>query len=122
MTQSSSLARLNGDRPNQPANQGRIDEAVAEILAHRAVIDQAKGMLSVIYDIDDREAFDVLRWRSQTTNTKLRALAEQLIVDFRSVHASPRLPPKSIYDDLLLTAHERVAQPRDRSAMRAHAG
>ena len=35
-----------------------------------------------VYQID--AAFDVLRWRSQETNVKLRALAEQLLVDVRT--------------------------------------
>jgi ABC-type uncharacterized transport system substrate-binding protein len=90
-------------------DEDRIRIAIAQAMEHRAVIEQAKGMLSVIYDIDDQAAFDVLRWRSQTTNTKLRALARQLIADFRSVRSALNSPSTSRYDALLLTAHERVA-------------
>jgi ANTAR domain/PAS fold len=94
--------------PTMADIEDRVTETVAEITSARAVIDQAKGMLSVIYDITGETAFAVLRWRSQVTNTKLRALAEQLIVDFRSVNTCPTLPPRATYDRLLLTGHERI--------------
>lgn len=96
--------------PTKSDIEDRVTETVAEIASARAVIDQAKGMLSVIYDITGDTAFAVLRWRSQVTNTKLRALAEQLIVDFRSVNTCPVLPPRTTYDRLLLTGHERVVR------------
>jgi hypothetical protein len=92
------------------AHHDPVGQAIAEAVAHRAVIEQAKGMLSVVYGLDDFAAFDVLRWRSQTTNTKLRALAAQLIADFRAAHRSSSPPPRAVYDDLLLTVHERVGR------------
>ena len=86
-----------------------VTAAVAtDAFATRAVIEQAKGMLGAVYGIDGDAAFDVLRWRSQTTNTKLRALAQQLIVDFRSVSTESVPSARSTYDRLLLTGHERV--------------
>jgi AmiR/NasT family two-component response regulator len=57
---------------------------VAEISENRAPIEQAKGVLMYVYQIDADAAFDLLRWRSQETNVKLRALAEQLLVDVRT--------------------------------------
>jgi hypothetical protein len=89
------------------ADEARITEKVAEIAASRAVIEQAKGMLAAVYGLDGEAAFAVLRWRSQVTNSKLRAIAAQLIVDFREV-SSTRLPSRSTYDKLLLSVHERV--------------
>jgi len=62
-----------------------ITKAVAEITERRAVIEQAKGVLMVIYNIDADAAFELLKWRSQQTNTKLRVLAEQLMMDFPSL-------------------------------------
>lgn len=56
-----------------------IDEQVAEITSTRAAIEQAKGMLMAVYGISADRAFDVLVWRSQETNVKLRGLAEQLL-------------------------------------------
>ncbi|MGA9674213.1 MAG: ANTAR domain-containing protein [Mycobacterium sp.] len=62
-----------------------ITKAVAEIIEHRAVIEQAKGVLMAVYSIDAQAAFDLLRWGSQHTNTKLRVMAEQLTTGFRSL-------------------------------------
>jgi len=56
-----------------------LDTAVADFSTHRAVIEQAKGMLMLIYNIPADRAFDIVRWRSQHTNIKLRSLCEQLI-------------------------------------------
>jgi hypothetical protein len=85
-----------------------VTEAVAEIAEARGVIEQAKGMLMVIYRIGADSAFELLKWRSQETNTKLRELAEQIARDFLDLRYGEELPPRSAYDRLLLTAHHRV--------------
>lgn len=87
----------------------KLDDAVAEITERRSVIDEVKGMLMLIYRIGDEKAFELLRWRSQITNTKLRLLAQQLLDDFTSVVYDEVLPTRSTFDGLLLTAHERCA-------------
>jgi AmiR/NasT family two-component response regulator len=43
------------------------------------VIEQAKGMLMLAYGLGAVAAFDLLRWRSQETNVKLRRLARQIV-------------------------------------------
>jgi hypothetical protein len=85
-----------------------VTAAVAEIAENRATIDQAKGMLMLIYRVDADAAFDLLKWRSQETNVKLRILAEQLLTDFGELTYEETLPSRSTFDHLLLTAHERV--------------
>jgi hypothetical protein len=85
-----------------------VTAAVAEIAEHRAPIEQAKGMLMLIYRISADTAFEVLRWRSQETNVKLRLLAEQLAAEFLALAYDESLPHRSTYDQLLLSAHERV--------------
>src|ERR1700733_11561145 len=65
------------------AREDLISERVAEITQHRAVIEQAKGMLMLVYGLDDEAAFDLLRWRSQSGNVKLRRVAEKIIENFR---------------------------------------
>ena len=62
-----------------------ISAAVAEIAENTAVIDQAKGMLISLYGVDEQTAFDTLRRHSQNTNIKLRALAEQLVSNYRAL-------------------------------------
>jgi PAS domain S-box-containing protein len=78
------------------AREATISEAVAEFAEHRAAIEQAKGVLMYIYRIDSAAAFDLLKWRSQETNTKLRTLAEQLLADVHTLkQTTPQIAPPS---------------------------
>lgn len=86
----------------QEAYEERISDAVAEVERRRAVIEQAKGMLGLVYGLDDAAAFELLKWRSQDMNVKLRDIAERVVVGFRAV-SMPDLPPRSVYDEILMT-------------------
>jgi D-serine dehydratase len=92
-----------------------VTAKLAEITEQRASIEQAKGMLMLIYGISDNAAFELLKWLSQEANVKLRPLAVQIAEDFRGV--GPTLTSQSEFDHLLLTAHSRInradAQPVD---------
>ena len=90
------------------AHNERVSEAVAQIAEARSGIEQAKGMLMVIYRINADSAFELLKWRSQETNTKLRVLAEQIAKDFLDLPYDEVLPARGVYDRLLLTSHLRV--------------
>ena len=57
----------------------------ARFVEDRAVIEEAKGVLMAVYSVDAEGAFDLLKWGSEHTGTKLRAVAEQLITGFRSL-------------------------------------
>ncbi|MFF0487820.1 PAS and ANTAR domain-containing protein [Nocardia sp. NPDC004068] len=84
-----------------------IDEILPDMVASRAPIEQAKGILSMIYELDSDQAFAVLKWRSQHTNVKIRELALQLVHDAR--HLEPnRAGLRMRFDHVLLTVHERV--------------
>jgi len=87
-----------------------VEDAIADFTEHRALIEQAKGILMMTYGIPAERAFDILVWRSQETNTKLRKLASQLIADFT---AELQVPAgiRERADHLLLTAHHRVRAP-----------
>jgi hypothetical protein len=87
--------------------QEALDEALPDLFEARAVIEQAKGLVMGIYRVSAEQAFGVLRWRSQETNTKLRALAKQLLTEMTT------LPPasadvQSAFDHLLLTVDQRI--------------
>ncbi|HEU0192235.1 MAG TPA: PAS and ANTAR domain-containing protein [Mycobacterium sp.] len=75
------------------AATSRVDRA-------RAVIEQAKGLLMVGYDISAERAFDILVWRSQEANIKVRDLADRLLSAFAG-----RLPSEVVteLDHTLLT-------------------
>jgi hypothetical protein len=92
--------------PYEQARDDAMSAKVAEISENRAGIEQAKGMLMLIYGISGTAAFELLKWLSQEANVKLRPLAEQIAQDFRN--AGLPLNTQSEFDHLLLTAHERV--------------
>ena len=82
--------------------QQHITEALREITDHRSVIDQAKGMLMVIYDLTAPEAFELLKWRSQNDNVKLRVVAEQLCTQLPALARNRVENLRSACDDALM--------------------
>lgn len=62
-----------------------ISAKVAEITGRRGVIDRTKGMLMLIYGIDEDAAFNMLRSLSQSGNMKLGALAQRIAEDFSAL-------------------------------------
>lgn len=97
------------------AHEDIISARLAEITEHRAVIEQAKGMLMLVYGLDDEAAFDLLRWRSQSSNVKLRRLAEKIVEDFRAVR-DDGITSRSAFDHALLTLDEGVGSDGDDKA------
>ncbi|MDH6288019.1 PAS and ANTAR domain-containing protein [Rhodococcus opacus] len=84
-----------------------VDDIVDELEKSRAIIEQAKGVLMVVYGISAERAFDVLTWRSQQTNTKVRALAAQFVHDLTAQANTPSDFRRRV-EQLLLTVHERI--------------
>ncbi|MCD2157981.1 PAS and ANTAR domain-containing protein [Rhodococcus cerastii] len=78
-----------------------VDEVVAEINSSRGSIEQAKGMLMLVYGITADRAFDVLTWRSQETNVKVRDVAEQLLARVASEFHVPSTL-RTQFDHLIL--------------------
>ncbi|MGD9619194.1 MAG: PAS and ANTAR domain-containing protein [Mycolicibacterium sp.] len=94
--------------PTTEATKAFVTDALSEITENRSAIEQVKGMLMLIYRVDAQTAFELLRWRSQETNVKLRLLAERLLSDFAGLSYDEQMPPRAAFDHLLLTAHQRV--------------
>ena len=61
------------------ALQSDITTVVSEVAASRARIEQAKGVLMAAYGLSAERAFDILVWRSQETNIKLRDFAARFL-------------------------------------------
>ena len=96
--------------PTRPdVHSKEFSAAVAEIAENRAAIERAKGMLMLVYRVDAVAAFELLKWRSQETAVKLRTLAEQLLADLTAQTYDETLPPRAMFDHLLLTAHHRIS-------------
>ncbi|MFI9452544.1 PAS and ANTAR domain-containing protein [Amycolatopsis sp. NPDC052450] len=81
-----------------------LNETLPELLEARAAIEQAKGALMLVYGINAEQAFHVLQWRSQETNTKLRVLAEKLAAALSTLGGGPA-DQRTRFDHLLLTIH-----------------
>jgi hypothetical protein len=81
-------------------------EQLADVVADRAIIEQARGMLMLIFDIDADQAFDLLRTQSQTANVKLRTLARHLTEQFRARSADKRMLGQTDYEEMLLSASQ----------------
>lgn len=93
----------------RPAEEA-ITAKVAAIAERRGVIDQTKGMLMLVYGIDDTAAFNLLKSLSQVRNIKLALLAQQIAHDFCQLGAQG-IAARIAFDELLLTAHERLSDP-----------
>jgi PAS domain S-box-containing protein len=94
--------------PEEQARQDQMTADLRRISEQRSAIEQAKGMLMMVYNVDEAAAFELLKWRSQETNIKLRRLAEQITADFLGARHDGTMPPQSVYDNLFLTAHQRA--------------
>ncbi|MDV7198292.1 GAF and ANTAR domain-containing protein [Rhodococcus kroppenstedtii] len=96
---------LSADERAQQA--ARRVEGYAAAMESRAAIEQAKGALMIALGVTADKAFDLLLWRSQTTNVKVRDLAEQFVDDLATLDAAPG----AFADELgkvLMTVHRRV--------------
>lgn len=103
------------DASPESAQEDLVTARLAEIKENRAGIEQAKGMLMLVYRISDDAAFNLLKWLSQEANVKLRLLAEQIIEDFPAAG----LPLNTQeFDHLLLTAHQRIRRENGRPVKR----
>lgn len=95
------------------ARRQALDDSLPELFEARAAIEQAKGALMLVYRISADAAFEILLWRSQQTNTKLRALANQIVAELDTLRYQPDSLRRE-FDHLLLTVHNRVGTPRER--------
>jgi PAS domain S-box-containing protein len=87
--------------PDEREHQDQMDAQLAVIAEDRAVIEQAKGVLIAAYGITANRAFEVLVWRSQETNVKIRELASRFTAAMSGSHLSTE--SRSQIDHALLT-------------------
>ena len=64
-----------------------VAASIQRALQTRAPIEQAKGMLMAIHQIDADQAFDLLRRQSQDTNVPLRTVAADLVQQLSATSA-----------------------------------
>ncbi|MEB3983579.1 PAS and ANTAR domain-containing protein [Mycobacterium sp. 663a-19] len=95
-------------RDSEPKDSEAVITArVAEIAERRGAIDQTKGMLMLVYGIDEDAAFNLLKTLSQVHNLKLAVIAQQIADDFSAL-GQHHIASRSKFDQALLTAHQRA--------------
>lgn len=77
-----------------------ITTVLTKVAASRARIEQAKGVLMAVYGISAERAFDILVWRSQEANLKLRDLAANFL---KAIEGKASSQTMSHVDHALLT-------------------
>ncbi|MFF0492319.1 PAS and ANTAR domain-containing protein [Nocardia sp. NPDC003482] len=82
-----------------------VNETLPELVAARAVVEQAKGVLMRIYRIRADQALRILQWRADETGVSLHALAAQLIAELDTLEPPPP-GVQNAFDHLLLTVHQ----------------
>jgi hypothetical protein len=87
--------------PDEREQQDLMTAQLAAIAESRAVVEQAKGVLMAVYGITGDRAFEILVWRSQETNLKLREVASRFVDAISASHLSPE--SRSHVDHTLLT-------------------
>ncbi len=96
------------------SDEQRITEALQAITARRAVIEQAKGMLMLVYGVDADAAFDVLRKQSQDHNVKLNLVAEQVMKDLVELSRAKGPMRQLALGGLIGTASQRIKHSAER--------
>jgi PAS domain S-box-containing protein len=94
--------------PVEQLREDMVTARVGEVTQHRGPIEHVKGMLMLIYGIDDNAAFELLTWLSQEHNIKLRLLAERLCTDLRAA-AARGIISRQVFDHTLVTAPQDIA-------------
>lgn len=80
--------------------QSDITAAMTDMVESRAIIEQAKGILKAAYSIEDDRAFEILKWRSQTTQKKLKDVAARFVKSATATELSDK--SITVIDQLLL--------------------
>lgn len=96
--------------------QTSITEVLDTITEHRAVINQAMGMLMLRHGVTASQAFDVLTALSQHANVKLRTIAQRF-VDRVAAATVLNGEDGDRFDDILRSLHLSEPSPHQASAL-----
>lgn len=91
------------------AVDSELDDAVDDFVDHRAVIEQAKGVLVQIYSVDADTAWSLLRAFSTDTNRKVRDIARVLVEaasDDRTPAKHRALSAERMLERMYVDSHE----------------
>ncbi|MBF6192372.1 ANTAR domain-containing protein [Nocardia sp. NPDC019323] len=88
------------EQPRPPSDADRF-----AFEAGRAVIEQAKGMLMLVYGIGEQQAFALLRSCSQHTNVRLRELAGRILTELPTAGGQAPKAPIRVELNRILAGH-----------------
>jgi hypothetical protein len=83
-------------------------DQVDQIIADRAAIEQATGILMFVYGIEGDHAFELLRSHSRAAQVKVRLFADKIVNDVSALTLRERVDLPSACTKLLLAVHERA--------------
>jgi hypothetical protein len=92
----------------------QVSAAVSHIIERRAVIEQTKGMLMLLYGVDADAAFEMLVRQSQQHNVKVYLIAEQILKDLLELFQAHPPARRVDTDRVLLAAHQRIIHVAER--------
>ena len=98
------------------AVNAELETAVLQFVGHRAVIEQAKGVLMQLYSVDAETAWALLRTFSADTNQKVRDIAEVLVAaarDDRTPTKHGRASAHHMLDHLYDAPLQEASRPAD---------
>ncbi|MFC8527192.1 ANTAR domain-containing protein [Nocardia sp. NPDC057227] len=85
-----------------------VDEALPRMVAAGAAVEQAVGMLRLVYAIPAAKAREILAWRAEETGVPVSDFAARLCAAVTGDGLAAPTPVRSRVDDLLLRAHDRI--------------
>lgn len=85
-----------------------LDEALPRMVAAGAAIEQAVGMLHLVYGVTAAKARALLAWRAEETGLPVGEFAARLCAAVGGDGVAASAEMRSRVDDLLLTLHRRV--------------
>ncbi|MFC3961672.1 antitermination regulator [Nocardia jiangsuensis] len=83
-----------------------LDDELSRFTTTGAVVEQAVGMLRLVYGIPAAKAREILRWRAAETGLHLVEFADLLCTT--AIGIAVPAPTRTRVDDVLLTAHRRI--------------
>ncbi|WP_238526499.1 PAS and ANTAR domain-containing protein [Gordonia neofelifaecis] len=87
---------------DSPGGERGLD--IDDFVRRRSTIERVKGALMLAYRLNAQQAFDLLVWRSQESNTKLHVLATSIEARFNDVDVPSQA--RLSLDRVILSAHE----------------
>ncbi|MFC3965284.1 ANTAR domain-containing protein [Nocardia jiangsuensis] len=92
-----------------------LDDALPRMVETGAQVEQAVGMLQLVYGVTAEKGRELLAWRAEVTGLPVGEFAARLCAAVAGEGAAAPAATRSRVDELLLTLHQRVGADRRRA-------